>query len=143
MKVVVPDASVILKWVLPDPTGEQDVESALHLRDSAVNGKISIKVPSLWLYEVGNTLTRRFADRAQDLLDALVAFDLDESGMHSEWLDQTITLTRRYNVTFYDAVYHALALVEKGVFVTADAKYVRKAGKAGAVVALKEWAGLG
>lgn len=143
MKVVVPDASVILKWVLPDPTGEQDMESALHLRDSAVNGKISIKVPSLWLYEVGNTLTRRFADRAQDLLDALVAFDLDESGMHSEWLDQTITLTRRYNVTFYDAVYHALALVEKGVFVTADAKYVRKAGKAGAVVALKEWAGLG
>lgn len=143
MKVVVPDASVILKWVLPDPTGEQDVGSALHLRDSAVNGKISIKVPSLWLYEVGNTLTRRFADRAQDLLDALVAFDLDESGMHSEWLDQTITLTRRYNVTFYDAVYHALALVEKGVFVTADAKYVRKAGKAGAVVALKEWAGLG
>lgn len=143
MKVVVPDASVILKWVLPDPKRERDVEQALYLRDSAVNGKISIKVPSLWLYEVGNTLARRFADRSQDLLDALMAFGLDESGMHGEWLDQIIVLTRRYNVTFYDAAYHALALVEKGVFVTADAKYVRKAGKAGAVVVLKEWAGLG
>lgn len=143
MKVVVPDASVILKWVLPDPEGEQDMEPALYLRDSAASGKISIKVPSLWLYEVGNTLTRRFADRSRDLLEALVAFDLDESGMDDEWLDQTIALTRRYNVTFYDAVYHALALTKKGVFVTADAKYVRKAGKAGAVVVLKEWAGLG
>ena len=140
MKVVVPDASVILKWVLPDPKGEQDMETALHLRDSAARGKISIKVPSLWLYEVGNTLTRRFAERSQDLLEALVAFNLDESGMDDKWLHQTIALTRRYNVTFYDAAYHALALVEKGIFVTADAKYVRKAGKAGAVVALKEWA---
>ncbi len=140
MKIVVPDASVILKWVLPDPKGEQDVETALHLRDSAVKGKISIKVPSLWLYEVGNTLTRRFADRSQDLLEALVAFELDESGMDGKWLNQTVALTRRYHVTFYDAAYHALALVEKGVFVTADAKYARKAGKAGAIIALKEWA---
>lgn len=143
MKMVVPDASVILKWVLPDPKGEQDVEQALYLRDSAVNGKISIKVPSLWLYEVGNTLTRRFADRSQELLEALMDFNLDESGVDAEWLGQAIALTRRYNVTFYDAAYHALALAEKGVFVTADAKYVRKAGKAGAVVVLKEWAALG
>lgn len=121
MKMVVPDASVILKWVLPDPKGEQDVEQALYLRDSAVNGKISIKVPSLWLYEVGNTLTRRFADRSQELLEALMDFNLDESGVDAEWLGQAIALTRRYNVTFYDAAYHALALAEKGVFVTADA----------------------
>lgn len=143
MKVVVPDASVILKWVLPDPKGEQDVEPALYLRDSAVNGRISIKVPSLWLYEVGNTLTRRFADRSQDLLEALMAFGLEESRMDSKRMNQAVALTRRYNVTFYDAAYHALALAEKGVFVTADAKYVRKAGKAGAVVILKEWTAFG
>ncbi len=143
MKVVVPDASVILKWVLPDPKGEQDLETALRLRDYAATGRISIKVPSLWLYEIGNTLTRRFADRSQDLLEALMAFGLEESGMDSKQLNQAVLLTRRYNVTFYDAAYHALALTEKGVFVTADAKYVRKAGKAGAVVVLKEWAGLG
>ena len=74
-----------------------------------------------------------------EALRLLIAFGLEESIPDDRWLAQAIELTQRYGVTFYDAAYHALALVEKGVFVTADQKYVRRAGKAGRVVTLKEW----
>jgi predicted nucleic acid-binding protein len=141
MKTVVPDASVILKWVLPDPEGEWDMANALALRDAVMQGRIIAKVPSLWLCEAGNTLTRRFGKHARVALEALMAFGLDESAASERWLDQVLQLTQHYQVTFYDAAYHALALTEKGVFVTADETYLRKAGKAGAVMALREWSG--
>lgn len=138
MKVIVPDASVLLKWVLAGPD-EQDLEPALRLREAALRGSIGLKVPSLWVYEVGNVLTRRFPRRARALLDALIAFELDEGAGSDEWLDQAVSLTRTYGVTFYDAAYHALAVVERGIFVTADIKYVRMAEQAGAVVPLQDW----
>ena len=68
MKIVVPDASVLLKWVLP--TTEEGRDSALELRDAAIAGEITLMVPPLWLYEVGNTLARRFPDQAAPLLGA-------------------------------------------------------------------------
>jgi len=44
-------------------------------------------------------------------------------------------------VTFYDAVYHAIALERKGTLVTADAAYLKKAGKYGHAVLLAELGG--
>lgn len=139
MKVVVPDASVILKWVLPDPSGEEGLDAALRLRDAVISEKVSVKVPSLWLFEVGNTLTRRFPRQAAETLQLLMAFGLEESVPDDRWLSRAVGLTQDYGVTFYDAAYHALALAEKGIFVTADQKYIRKAGEAGGVVSLSDW----
>ena len=139
MKVVVPDASVILIWVLPDPSGEEGLDAALRLRDAVISEKVYVKVPSLWLYEVGNTLTRRFPRQAADALQLLIAFGLEESVPDDRWLSRAVGLTHDHGVTFYDAAYHALALVEKGIFVTADQKYIRKAGKAGRVISLADW----
>jgi predicted nucleic acid-binding protein len=44
-----------------------------------------------------------------------------------------------FRVTFYDAVYHAVALLRKGVFVTADEAYFRKAGRRGGVSLLRDY----
>lgn len=140
MKIVVPDASVILKWIVPDPIGEEDVQAALALREAANSGKCQLKVPSLWLYEVGNTLTRRFASHAMQALEALLAFGMQEIAPDGAWLTHTITLTQSFGVTFYDAAYHALALREKGVFVTADVHYASRTASAGAVMTLTDWA---
>jgi len=131
VKIVVPDASVLLRWVVP--TTEEGRDSALQLREAAAAGEIALMVPPLWLYEVGNTLARRFPDQAGQLLEVLVAFGLIEKGATDPWRRQALKLTRDYGVTFYDAAYHALALVESGVFVTADSEYVRKTQAAGAV----------
>ena len=69
--LVVPDASVILKWVLP-PADETDMGRAVALRDAVGNGDVQALVPELWLYEVGNTLARRFPDQAERLLASLL-----------------------------------------------------------------------
>jgi predicted nucleic acid-binding protein len=131
MKIVVPDASVLLKWVIP--TAEEGRDAAIDIRGAAIEGRIALLVPPLWLYEVGNTLARRFPDHAARLLGALVDFGFVEMAATDEWLDRALALTSAHAVTFYDATYHALALVEGGVFVTADSDYIRKTRSAGAV----------
>ena len=47
--VVVPDASVILKWVLPS-ADEPDTERALALRDAIAVGDVRALAPELWVY---------------------------------------------------------------------------------------------
>ena len=139
LRVVVPDASVILKWVLP--FGEEpDLGHALALRNAIASGQVRAIVPSLWFHEVGNTLARRQPDRAEHSLNALLRFDLESAPQSPGWLDRVLDLTQRYGVTFYDAAYHAHAIVERGVFVTADERYVTRAGEAGFVMRLSEWA---
>lgn len=138
LDVVVPDASVILKWVLP-ADDEPDSDRATLLRDAIVAGAVSAVVPSLWWFEIGNTLGRRFPAQASDWISALIKFGLDEAPCSPAWLERTLALMRRYDVTFYDASYHALALVLDGVFVTADVRYASRAAPEGAVVALGAW----
>ena len=137
-RLVVPDASVILKWVLPSGD-EPDLGPALALRDSIAEGHVRAIVPALWIYEVGNTLARRQPDRAERSLGALLRFDLESALQSPMWLECVLDLTRRYGVTFYDASYHAHAIVARGMFVTADERYVGRAGEAGCVMRLSEW----
>lgn len=140
VSLVIPDASVILKWVLPDTSGEADQEAALRLRDAAVAGTVELVVPALWRYEVGNTLARRFPEQALEIMQLLDNFGLGKGMENDDWLTTAIRLTRDYTVTFYDASYHALALAHQGTFVTADRRYLNRAGKAGCVVLLAQWA---
>lgn len=134
-----PDASVLLKWVLPEP--ERDTEQALALREAAIEKRIVLAVPPLWLYEVGNTLARRYPDNAEALLQMLRAGPLSAIAPSRAWLTRALELTIEYGVTFYDASYHALAIVSRGVFVTADERYVRNTSKEDHVLVLKDWTG--
>jgi hypothetical protein len=63
MNVVVPDASVILKCALPS-CDEPDADRALLLRNAIRDDLVRAVVPGLWLYEVGNTVARRFPTHA-------------------------------------------------------------------------------
>ena len=73
------------------------------------------------------------------MLDVLIRFGLDDAPPSPAWLGCVLNLTKRYGVTFYDAAYHAHAIVERGVLVTADERYVDRANAAGCVVRLSEW----
>ena len=138
ISIVVPDASVLLKWVLPGDE-EPGTAFALELLDEARAGAIKLVVPQLWLYEVGNTLVRRFPGQANDLLACLIDFQLTEVQVDSRWRNQTVHLAVSYGVTFYDAAYHAIAIIRDGIFVTADEPYVRRASNTGNVVLLRQW----
>ena len=136
--LVVPDASVILKWVLP-AHGEPHADRAASLLDAFVARKVRCAVPALWRFEVGNTIARRFPEEASGWLDTLERLALDEIVPSRRWLASTLALTRDHQVTFYDAAYHGAAIVLDGTFVTADARYVAKAKTAGAVMPLADW----
>ena len=136
--IVVPDASVLLKWVVAGDD-EPYTGAALLLRDEALSGTIELLVPQLWIYEVGNTLARRFPEQADELLASLVDFGMTEWRLDPGWRARAVSLAVTYGVSFYDAAYHATALTGSGVFVTADERYVRRALQAGSVVALREW----
>jgi predicted nucleic acid-binding protein len=134
----VPDASVLLKWVLPSED-EPDADKALLLRAAIQDEAVHALLPALWLYEVGNTIARRFPTHASGWLSALMKFGLEEALPSEPWLTKILELTRRYEVSFYDAAYHALALIHKGLFVTADSRYVNRVRASGSVIALSEW----
>ena len=105
--IVTPDASVLLKWVLPDDD-EQDGDAALSLRDEAVAGAVELIVPQLWIYEVGNTLARRFPEQAGEMLASLVDFGLTEARLDARWRTRSVALAVKYEVAFYAAAYHAV-----------------------------------
>lgn len=136
--LVVPDASVILKWVLPI-ADEYGSRQALRLRDALVDDTVRIVVPALWLFEVGNVIARQFPETAARYVDALLKLGLEEAMPSNIWVKKTLELVARYDVTFYDAAYHALALVSGGELVTADERYLARTKAAGAASALAEW----
>lgn len=136
--LIVPDASVILKWVLP-AENEPHADRAVRLLDAFVARELRCAVPALWRFEVGNTVARRFPEEAPVWLDALDRLGLDELVPGQRWLGTALALTRAHDVTFYDAAYHAGAIELGGTFVTADARYVARARQAGAVALLAEW----
>lgn len=138
LPIVVPDASVILKWVLPS-ADEADAAQAQLVRTAVLEERVRVLVPSLWIYEIGNTISRKFPTQAADLLAALVKFGLQDAPRTEKWLSNALGLASRFGCTFHDAAYHAVALSNNGVFVTADSSYVQLAGGAGNVVALDDW----
>ncbi len=134
--VLVPDASVLLKWALQ--SSEEGRDLALALKDAWLGGRCRLAVPSLWIYEVGNILGLKQPDRSGVLLQAMVDLELDQTGP-TDYLDQIFRLMSDYKVTFYDAAYHGLAVFLHGTLITADAKYVRKTSRAGHVIRLDRW----
>ena len=138
MNVYVIDASVILKWVLPKNISPLQVQ-ALSIRDALIERKIDIIVPSLWRYEVGNTLGRLIPINAFDLLTACVNIGFYEVKESSERDKTALELMNKWQVSFYDASYHALAIINGIEFITADEKYSNKVKDQGNMLALKDW----
>ncbi len=136
--VVVPDASVLLRWSL-DSTAEKDRDRALEIRRLWISGRLSIVLPSLWLYEVGNILGMKQPDLAGELREIYVGYRFEEESA-ADLSGMVLDVMKTAGVTFYDAAYHCVALKHRGTYVTADEEYVRKAGAMGHVVALKSWA---
>jgi predicted nucleic acid-binding protein len=137
MRLVV-DASVAVKWVLPDPAIESDTDRAAALLDAVRENRIELVQPPHWLAEVAAVITRlrpQVADEAVDLLDALdLAVEAD-----AEIYKRASRIARQFDHHLFDTLYHALALERDAVLVTADDRYLRKAGALGRIVSLGDW----
>lgn len=138
MKIVVPDASVLLKWVLPGDL-EPHRDKALSVRESFLQGRIDLLLPGLWIYEVGNILGRHCPEDAFLRLEALLGFSVPQAEIDAGHLDRAMQMSIAHQVSFYDACYHALAISTDGVFVTADEQYAKKVGDGPHLRTLDQW----
>lgn len=138
MRTIVADASILIKWVLPRGL-EPDQDAAYAIRDAVMMNKIELLLPSLWIYEVGNTLGRLYPQHAQSMIESLAMLGFSEREWNSAWLKRALDLTHRYKVSFYDASYHALAQSENGLYITADSQYLKKVAGAKSVLDLNSW----
>lgn len=120
-RLVVADASVVLKWQLND---EDCVRQATALRDDFyIRGAVNVIAPGLLVYEVVNGLAtaarqeRITKDRAGEALNNLMALGVELREVEAFIILET---SMRYNVAAYDAAYLALAEVEKCDLWTGD-----------------------
>lgn len=139
--IVVPDASVILKWAL-EKADEPDQVQARFLQEAILNNQVEILLPTLWRFEVGNVLGLKQPKLARELLSALLAYDFEEVLLGKDYAEEILDHMKEHaSVTFYDSAYHVLAIRMKGLYLTADNAYVKKAKKRGYVTLLSEWSG--
>lgn len=135
--VLVPDASVLLKWILRSDE-EPDRDRALELKTAWLDDTCELVVPSLWVFEVGNVLGLTHPATAASLLQAMIDLGIREEAPHG-YIAAIVSLMRDHKVTFYDAAYHALAVRHRGTMLTADRAYVKKTARAGHVKLLNDW----
>ena len=135
--LLVPDASVLLKWTLRSDN-EDHGDRALALKTAWLAGACRIVVPTLWAFEVANVLSVKQSANADQLLDAMLGLRMPEEPP-AAYATTIFRLMRDYHVTAYDAAYHGLALVRGGTMITADRRYAKKAEGAGHVRLLDEW----
>lgn len=104
------------------------------VRDS----RVELIQPPHWLAEVAAVISRlrpEIAGHAIDLLNALeLAAEAD-----AETCKRASRMAAQLDHHLFDTLYHALALERDAVLVSADDRYVRKAGPLGNVVSLQKW----
>ena len=116
------DASVAVKWVIPETLSAQ--------ADRVRDGADDILAPDLLLVEVANALWRKTAAREISAREADIAFDLvRRSGVDlhvtTALVPRAMDLARRLGHPVYDCVYLALAERERAPLITVDQRLLR------------------
>lgn len=128
------DASITITWALPDENHDLANRAFLLIQSG------SAVVPGIWWYEVRNVLVlnerrkRITSEDSNEFLIALEEFSIDMD-VHSDGT-QIIDLSRKYNLSVYDAAYLALAINVRLPLATLD-KNLRNAALAAGVPLLE------
>ena len=115
------DASVGIKWLLREP----DSIKALSL----ISERVERVVPDLFHSEIGNAIWKNSRNGKLSASEAHGALQLLESIRFTvipvlTLMETTFDIAHRYDRSFYDSAYIALAIHEKAVLVTADLRLV-------------------
>ena len=137
---IVADASVAVKWAIPDPDREEHVDKALALLGDVKAGKVVLFQPPHWIAEVTAVLTRLQPEIVEDVVDLLDAMELQIVASSAVY-KRASRIARDLNKHVFDSLYHAVAFEYDGILVTADGTYYRKARRLGRLVPLAAWKG--
>lgn len=122
---IVVDASVALKWVMP----EEQSAAAMALRSS-----VELIAPVIWITEAANGLWKYVARRELDLSEAQQRLSrLRSAPVAANAIDDDIEdalrLATELSHPVYDCLYLALALRRNTYVVTADGRFAALAGR--------------
>ncbi|MEB3787471.1 MAG: type II toxin-antitoxin system VapC family toxin [Desulfurococcales archaeon] len=126
-KRVVLDASVVIKWVIND----KYTEHALRLRDDHLDGRVDVYAPDLLLAEVGSALRKYVIhgilnkSQAEEALKLIIQSGIKITSAYENngsMLLDAMNLSLELGVTYYDALYLALARMINAPFYTANEK---------------------
>jgi predicted nucleic acid-binding protein len=136
---VVLDASVVVKWFVRDPHGEDDTRQAMAVFDVIAKGTMLPLQPPHWLAEVTAAMARLEPStivRTTQLLYALEWPVMNDLEMYVS----AGRLAAQLHHHVFDTLYHAVARCEPGAFcITADAAYFRKARALGNLTLLRDF----
>jgi len=139
MRTLVVDASVIVKWMVPDHPQETHTPQALHILQEIKHGSLAVLQPPHWLTEVAAVMARLEPHIARDIIKLLYAMDLPVAD-DIEIYDRACLLSIEVGSHVFDTLYHAVALLTSdALLVTADEQYFRTAKKFGQILRLKEF----
>ena len=125
MKYVL-DASVALKWLLP----ESDSLKAKELRDDYLNNIHELLAPEVFLVEVAHALTRaerRLVLQPSEAANLFAQLLQTKPAIRPTFtlLPRAIELSSQFRIGVYDCLYVALAEQEQCELITADARLAR------------------
>jgi predicted nucleic acid-binding protein len=119
------DASVVAAWHFPDERSAQGDSIMARLESD------SARMPALWWFEVRNVLLigerrgRTMREHSERFLDFLHGLPIEIAPLPEELA--VLSLARRHQLSFYDAVYLELAQRERIALTTLDRALARAA----------------
>ncbi len=123
--MIVLDASIILKLIFE----EKDTPQALQLRENHITREEKIAAPELLYYELANVLATKVAipvKNASSALAEIFNLEIEAFTLGVEEFLSSISVSRKYKISVYDASYMILAERLNCDFITADAQLFRK-----------------
>lgn len=139
---VVLDSCVFNKLFLE----EDDRDQAIELITELTNRNYQVIVPSLFLYEVLTiaSVSNFSTQQAYALITQYQTVNLELIELDASCILKAIEISETGHKksgfpSFYDASYHALAILNNCTFITADNRHISKTAQFGHIVLLKDW----
>ena len=139
---VVLDSCVFNKLFLE----EDDRDQAIELITELTKQNYQVIVPSLFLYEVLTiaSVSNFPTQQAYELITQYQTANLKLIELDQSCILKAIEICETGHQksgfpSFYDASYHALAILNNCTFITADNRHISKTAQFGHIVLLKDW----
>jgi len=135
---VVLDASVAIKWVIRDRLVEPDLDRAIAVLRAIRERSIVAFEPPHWTAEIVAVIARARPRRVVFVLGMLATLPFSETTTLSCYR-RASDIAVRLDHHLFDTLYHAVALEERAMLVTADEAYFDKARNLGSIQLLGDF----